>query len=88
MIDDQIMYVGSDNCYPNYHEEFGVWIEDKEKIKAWKVGNWDPRWEHTAKDAEKGTEQRLLKKTENEKRTIAAAVKKLEEEDARKKAQH
>lgn len=34
-IDLKLLYIGSDNCYPNYNEEFGVWVEDEHAIKEW-----------------------------------------------------
>lgn len=32
VVDGRLMYVGSDNAYPNYNEEHGVWIEDQPTI--------------------------------------------------------
>lgn len=34
-VDRKLMYVGSDNAYPSYNEEHGVWIEDKATIERW-----------------------------------------------------
>lgn len=34
-VDRKLMYVGSDNAYPCYNEEHGVWVED-----GTTVGNW------------------------------------------------
>lgn len=42
--DNQLLYVGSDNCYPNYNEEHGIWIDDTDTIKAWYEGYLSPRW--------------------------------------------
>lgn len=42
--DKKLLYVGSDNVYPNYNEEYGVWIDDKPAIDAWFEKYWTPRW--------------------------------------------
>ncbi|KAF2740120.1 hypothetical protein EJ04DRAFT_572427 [Polyplosphaeria fusca] len=44
MVDDQLLYVGSDNAYPSYNEEHGVWIDHKETIEEWKKNYWDGLW--------------------------------------------
>jgi hypothetical protein len=43
-VDDELMYVGSDNAYPAYHEEHGVWIQDKATVEAWKTKFWNAAW--------------------------------------------
>jgi phosphatidylserine/phosphatidylglycerophosphate/cardiolipin synthase-like enzyme len=48
--DKKLMYIGSDNYYPSYNEEHGIWLEDSDTIKAWHKGYWTPRWK-SAKDA-------------------------------------
>lgn len=48
--DKKLLYVGSDNLYPNYNEEYGVWIDDRPAIDAWYEKFWTPRWT-TATDA-------------------------------------
>lgn len=48
--DDKLMYVGSDNAYPHYNEEHGVWIDDQDTIKEWKEGYWQKYWD-TSTDA-------------------------------------
>lgn len=45
-IDDRIMYCGSDNAYPSYNEEHGIWIEDEPTIQAWKEKFWNELWEN------------------------------------------
>lgn len=35
VVDGRVMYVGSDNAYPSYNEEHGVWIEDRKTINSW-----------------------------------------------------
>jgi phosphatidylserine/phosphatidylglycerophosphate/cardiolipin synthase-like enzyme len=50
-VDKKLLYIGSDNPYPNYNEEHGVWIDDKGAIDAWYDGNWKPRWSSWAKEA-------------------------------------
>jgi hypothetical protein len=49
--DKQLLYIGSDNCYPNYNEEHGIWIDDQKTIDAWHKGYWSPRWNNFAKPA-------------------------------------
>ncbi|MCJ1385496.1 hypothetical protein MMC17_008619 [Xylographa soralifera] len=34
-VDRRMMYIDSDNTYPNYNEEHGCWIEDEETVDAW-----------------------------------------------------
>jgi phosphatidylserine/phosphatidylglycerophosphate/cardiolipin synthase-like enzyme len=43
-VDEQALYIGSDNAYPSYNEEHGVWIDDKDTIAAWKKDCWNPLW--------------------------------------------
>lgn len=45
--DKSLLYVGSDNMYPNYNEEHGIWIDDKDAINAWHDGYWKPRWDNS-----------------------------------------
>ena len=47
VVDERLMYVGSDNAYPNYNEEHGVWIEDKGAIGEWVGGFWRGLWERS-----------------------------------------
>ena len=42
--DGKLLYVGSDNPYPNYDEEHGVWMDDKDAIDKWREEFWNPRW--------------------------------------------
>jgi hypothetical protein len=42
--DKKLLYVGSDNLYPNYNEEHGIWIDDTNTIEAWHKSYWTPRW--------------------------------------------
>ncbi|KAJ9654562.1 hypothetical protein H2201_008983 [Coniosporium apollinis] len=47
-VDKKLMYVGSDNAYPCYNEEHGVWVED-DSSESYYVGDWvnkffDPYW--------------------------------------------
>lgn len=39
-VDQALLYVGSDNAYPQYNEQHGVWIEDKTNISAWNENYW------------------------------------------------
>jgi hypothetical protein len=38
-VDKKLMYVGSDNLYPCYNEEHGVWVEDETK-GPYNVADW------------------------------------------------
>ena len=38
-VDKKLMYVGSDNLYPCYNEEHGIWVEDEVK-GPYHVGSW------------------------------------------------
>lgn len=49
-VDKKLLYIGSDNPYPNYNEEHGVWIDDEKAIDAWCKGSWKPRWDKWAKE--------------------------------------
>ena len=55
-IDEKLMYVGSDNIYPNYNEEHGIWHEDKSTTSAWLKDYWGPLWErHSGEPEEEDT---------------------------------
>lgn len=43
-VDRQLLYVGSDNIYPSYNTEHGIWVDDKTAIDNWYNGYWKPRW--------------------------------------------
>jgi len=43
-IDDELLYIGSENAYPSYNEEHGVWIDNTTAIDAWRTGYWEPLW--------------------------------------------
>ncbi|KAH7396924.1 hypothetical protein DE146DRAFT_736951 [Phaeosphaeria sp. MPI-PUGE-AT-0046c] len=45
MVDDKLLYIGSDNAYPSYNEEHGVWIDHQDTIKSWKKDYWDGLWD-------------------------------------------
>lgn len=44
MVDDALAYVGSDNAYPSYNQEFGVWLDDEKAVQALRQGFWDGLW--------------------------------------------
>lgn len=44
-VDKKLMYVGSDNAYPCYNEEHGIWVEDKKTIGKWLDGFFKPYWQ-------------------------------------------
>ena len=41
VIDSEIMYVGSDNVYPSYNAEFGIWIDDVLSIQSYLNDYWN-----------------------------------------------
>jgi len=43
-VDKKLMYVGSDNLYPCYNEEHGIWVEDDATVKAWFNGFYKKYW--------------------------------------------
>ena len=43
-VDGKLMYVGSDNAYPSYNEEHGVWFEDPNQINSWLEGFFVDYW--------------------------------------------
>jgi phosphatidylserine/phosphatidylglycerophosphate/cardiolipin synthase-like enzyme len=45
-VDRKLLYVGSDNSYPNYNEEHGIWIEDQAAIESWRTTCFERRWSH------------------------------------------
>lgn len=49
-IDNSVLYVGSDNIYPEYNEQHGAWIDRKENIQAWLDQYWSAAWGY-GKDA-------------------------------------
>lgn len=62
-IDKKLLYLGSDNPYANYNEEFGVWIEDKTAIDAWFEKSWTPRFDGMAKELDEKVEARMMPPT-------------------------
>ncbi len=44
VVDDAVCYVGSDNAYPCYNEEFGIWIDDKQAISSFVRDYWNGLW--------------------------------------------
>ncbi|KAF2670233.1 hypothetical protein BT63DRAFT_478411 [Microthyrium microscopicum] len=50
VVDDQLMYIGSDNTYPAYCEEHGIWIEDTQAIKQWKEKIFNQLWKRSYVD--------------------------------------
>lgn len=43
-VDEQIVYVGSDNLYPSYNEEHGIWVDDKATVSDWVENFWKAMW--------------------------------------------
>ncbi|KAK9412824.1 putative PLD phosphodiesterase domain-containing protein [Seiridium unicorne] len=46
-IDHDLLYIGSDNLYPSYNEEHGIWLEDQAAISSWGEGFWEKLWSDT-----------------------------------------
>jgi len=44
VVDDAICYVGSDNLYPSYNEESGIWIDDQQAIQRFVNEWWNDLW--------------------------------------------
>lgn len=44
IVDDSVCYIGSDNAYPCYCQEFGVWIDDQASLKSFLSNYWDGLW--------------------------------------------
>lgn len=51
VVDDAICYIGSDNAYPSYNEEFGVWIDDEASISSFIQGYWNDLWAFAQPDS-------------------------------------
>ena len=47
-VDGKLLCIGSDNAYPNYNEEHGIWIDDESAIKAWYDTYFKLRWDQAA----------------------------------------
>ena len=43
-VDAKVMYIGSDNAYPSYNEEHGIWVDDKGSIGSWLKTFFEPYW--------------------------------------------
>jgi phosphatidylserine/phosphatidylglycerophosphate/cardiolipin synthase-like enzyme len=43
-VDRKLMYVGSDNAYPCYNEEHGIWVEEPGKVGSWVKDFFDTYW--------------------------------------------
>ncbi|KAK0616637.1 hypothetical protein B0T14DRAFT_482960 [Immersiella caudata] len=43
-VDSELLYVGSDNLYPCYNEEHGIWVDDAKAVKSWMDDYWSPLW--------------------------------------------
>jgi phosphatidylserine/phosphatidylglycerophosphate/cardiolipin synthase-like enzyme len=43
-VDEQLLYVGSDNLYPSYNEEHGIWVDDKATLSDWVQNYWNAMW--------------------------------------------
>jgi phosphatidylserine/phosphatidylglycerophosphate/cardiolipin synthase-like enzyme len=39
-VDEQLLYIGSDNLYPSYNEEHGIWVDDKATVSDWVKNYW------------------------------------------------
>ncbi|MGC2234929.1 MAG: hypothetical protein WA584_02040 [Pyrinomonadaceae bacterium] len=41
IVDDSLCYIGSDNAYPSFNQEFGIWIDDQPSIQSLITNYWD-----------------------------------------------
>jgi len=46
IVDDDVFYVGSDNIYPGYLQEYGYVIGDQSKTQDFITNYWTPLWNH------------------------------------------
>lgn len=44
-VDRSLLFVGSDNIYPEYNEQHGVWIDSKPNIQAWHDNYFNGAWD-------------------------------------------
>ena len=44
----RLMYIGSDNTYPTYNEEHGVWVQNKTAIDHWRDDFWEGLWQRSS----------------------------------------
>jgi hypothetical protein len=44
-VDMKVMYVGSDNAYPQYNDQHGIWIEEQNNVGAWKTEYFEKAWD-------------------------------------------
>ena len=51
-VDDRMLYIGSDNAYPSYNQEHGMWVENTDAVKAWKNKFWNENWKRATPDPE------------------------------------
>ncbi|KAK0645825.1 hypothetical protein B0T16DRAFT_445977 [Cercophora newfieldiana] len=52
-VDKELLYVGSDNLYPSYNEEHGIWVDDKPTVADWLTNYWKVLWGKAKEPAEK-----------------------------------
>ncbi|KAK0616218.1 hypothetical protein B0T14DRAFT_604565 [Immersiella caudata] len=55
-VDEELLYVGSDNLYPSYNEEHGIWVDDKPAVQGWIKDYWNVLWVKYAKVVKEGSE--------------------------------
>lgn len=51
MVDDRVLYVGSDNLYPHSLQEFGYLVESPEIVQQFVRDYWEPLWKFSSRDA-------------------------------------
>ncbi len=44
VVDEALCYIGSDNFYPGYNEESGIWIDDQQAIQRFVAEYWTGLW--------------------------------------------
>ena len=56
LVDDRVLYVGSENLYPSDLLEYGVFIADPTVLSAVRTQYWDKLWEYSKRAAISGPE--------------------------------
>jgi len=56
MVDDRGFYIGSDNVYPAWLQEFGYVVDHPDAVAAVKDKYWNPLWEQSKRTAISGPE--------------------------------
>ncbi len=47
IVDNKVLHIGSENIYVSYNQQFGIWIDDKNKINTFITDYWDKIWSNS-----------------------------------------